>query len=139
LNVNGQITLQLIIIGLAITLRKYLAQPAKIPPRNWRAGFTHVVAPRHLGSAGYEPAVGQMWADIWKRPYITIGMAAALDDDPLAVKHPNNPSCEIGGAMWRKMHNLYPLPPRRAVHFIMVLEVEPMLYLWSSALLATCC
>jgi sulfoxide reductase heme-binding subunit YedZ len=74
-----------------------------------------------------------MWADIWKRPYITIGMAAFLMMIPLAVTSNNLSLRKLGGATWRKMHKLvYLIAPLGAVHFIMVKkvwEVEPMLYL----------
>ena len=77
----GEITLQLLIIGLAITpARKYLGlNLLKFRRAIGVMAFVYVVA--HLGiwvlldmSLRWE----QMWGDIWKRPYITIGMVAFL-------------------------------------------------------------
>jgi sulfoxide reductase heme-binding subunit YedZ len=132
----GELTLKLIIVGLAITpLRKYL----KLNLLKFRRAigvmaFVYVVV--HLGiwvvldmSLRWE----QMWGDIWKRPYITIGMAAFLMMIPLAVTSNNLSLRKIGGAAWRKLHKLvYLIATLGAVHYIMVQKVweaEPMLYL----------
>jgi sulfoxide reductase heme-binding subunit YedZ len=132
----GQITLQLIIIGLAITpLRKYLGlNLLKFRRAIGVLAFTYVVV--HLGIwvlLDMNLRWGQMWADIWKRPYITIGMAAFLMMIPLAFTSNNLSLRKLGGATWRKLHKLvYLIAPLGAVHFIMVQkvwEVEPVLYL----------
>jgi len=132
----GEITLQLLIIGLTITpLRKYL----KLNLLKFRRAigvmaFVYVVF--HLGiwvvldmSLRFE----QMWSDIWKRPYITIGMIAFLAMIPLAVTSNNLSVRKMGAATWRKLHKLvYPIAVLGAVHYIMVQkvwEVEPLLYL----------
>jgi sulfoxide reductase heme-binding subunit YedZ len=132
----GQITLQLIIIGLAITpLRKYLGlNLLKFRRAIGVLAFSYVVV--HLGIwvlLDMNLRWGQMWADIWKRPYITIGMVAFLMMIPLAITSNNLSVRKLGGATWRKLHKLmYLIAPLGAVHFIMVQkvwEVEPMLYL----------
>ena len=73
-----------------------------------------------------------MWADILKRPYITIGMIAFLAMIPLAVTS-NNRSIRALGPAWRKLHKLvYPIAALGAVHYIMVQKVweaEPLIYL----------
>lgn len=132
----GELTLKLIILGLAITpLRKYL----KLNLLKFRRAigvmaFAYVAV--HLGiwvvldmSLRFE----QMWTDIWKRPYITIGMVAFLGMIPLAVTSNNLSLRKMGGAAWRKMHKLvYPIAVLGGVHYIMVQKVwetEPMIYL----------
>jgi sulfoxide reductase heme-binding subunit YedZ len=76
---------------------------------------------------------GQMWGDIWKRPYITIGMVAFVAMIPLAVTSNNLSLRNMGAASWRKLHKLvYPIAVLGAVHDIMVQkvwEVEPLVYL----------
>ncbi|MCF2871242.1 protein-methionine-sulfoxide reductase heme-binding subunit MsrQ [Octadecabacter sp. G9-8] len=132
----GEITLQLLIIGLAITpARKYLGlNLLKFRRAIGVMAFFYVVV--HLGIwvlLDMNLRWGQMWADIWKRPYITIGMAAFLGMIPLAVTSNNWSVRKLGAASWRKMHKLvYPIAVLGAVHFIMVQkvwEVEPLLYL----------
>ena len=132
----GEITLQLLIIGLAITpARKYLGlNLLKFRRTIGVMAFVYVVV--HLGiwvlldmSLRWE----QMWGDIWKRPYITIGMVAFLAMIPLAVTSNNWSVRKLGAASWRKIHKLvYPVAVLGAVHFIMVQkvwEVEPLIYL----------
>jgi methionine sulfoxide reductase heme-binding subunit len=74
----------------------------------------------------------RIWADIVKRPYITIGMAAFVLLIPLALTS-NNRSVRWLGAAWRRVHWLaYPATVLAAVHFVMLSkgwQIEPMLYL----------
>ena len=132
----GEITLQLLIIGLAITpARKYVGlNLLKFRRAIGVMAFVYVVV--HLGiwvlldmSLRWE----QMWGDIWKRPYITIGMVAFLAMIPLAVTSNNWSLRKMGAASWRKLHKLvYPIAVLGAVHFIMVQkvwELEPLMYL----------
>ena len=132
----GEITLQLLIIGLAITpARKYLGlNLLKFRRAIGVMAFVYVVV--HLGiwvvldmSLRWE----QMWGDIGKRPYINIGMVAFLAMIPLAVTSTNWSLRKLGAASWRKLHKLvYPIAILGAVHFIMVQKVwetEPLVYL----------
>jgi len=97
-------------------------------------GFVYVVV--GLGSWGVRDMNlrwEQRWGDIWKRPYITIGMIAFLAMIPLAITSNNWSVRKMGAAAWRKMHKLvYPIAVLGAVHFIMVQKVwetEPLIYL----------
>jgi sulfoxide reductase heme-binding subunit YedZ len=80
----------------------------------------------------------QIWADIVKRPYITIGMAGFVLMLPLAITS-NNLSIRKLGPRWRRLHKLiYPVALLGAVHFVMLRkgwQVEPLLYLGGIALL----
>ncbi len=75
----------------------------------------------------------QIWADILKRPYITIGMAAFLMMLPLAITSNNWSLRKLGPVRWRGLHKLtYLLVPLGAVHFVMVVkgwQMEPLYYL----------
>jgi sulfoxide reductase heme-binding subunit YedZ len=77
-------------------------------------------------------SISRVLADIIKRPYITIGMAAFVLMIPLAATS-NNRSIRVLGAMWRKLHLLtYPIAILAAVHFIWLskgFQLEPMVYL----------
>lgn len=75
---------------------------------------------------------GQIWADILKRPYITIGIAAWVLMIPLAVTS-NNRSVRFLGPHWRRLHQLtYGAAILGAIHFVMLrkgFQPEPLVYL----------
>lgn len=84
----------------------------------------------------------QIWKDILKRPYITIGMAAFTMLIPLAITSNNWSIRKLGPMAWKRLHWFsYPAVVLGAVHFIMVQKVweaEPLIYLTViCALLAT--
>ncbi len=74
-----------------------------------------------------------IWAEIIKRPYITIGMAAFAVLVPLAVTSNNLAVRRIQAATWKRIHWwAYPATLLGAVHFILVVKrwpPEPMIYL----------
>ncbi|SDH91868.1 protein-methionine-sulfoxide reductase heme-binding subunit MsrQ [Alloyangia pacifica] len=80
----------------------------------------------------------QIWADIVKRPYITVGMLAFALMVPLAVTS-NNLSVRKLGKRWRKLHWLtYPAVLLGALHFVLLakgFQIEPLLYLGAAVLL----
>lgn len=83
----------------------------------------------------------QIWADIKKRPYITIGMAAFALLIPLAVTS-NNWSMRKLRRNWSRVHKLfYPAIILGGIHFFLLrkgIQLEPVLYLVGIvALLAT--
>lgn len=87
-------------------------------------------------------AWGAVWADIVKRPYVTIGFAAFLLLVPLAVTSNDASLRRLGGALWRRVHWLgYPAALLGAVHFLWLsrgFALEPILYLLAiGGLLAT--
>lgn len=132
----GIITLQLIIAGLCITpLRRFAGVNLLKFRRTFGVlAFTYVVV--HLGIwvvLDMSLRWDQMWNDIWKRPYITIGMAAFVMMVPLALTSNNLAIRRLGPLAWRKLHKLaYAVAVLGAVHFIMVQkvwEVEPLVYL----------
>jgi len=75
----------------------------------------------------------RVWADIVKRPYITIGMAAFLLMLPLAATSNAWSLRRLGASGWLRLHRLtYLVALLGAVHFIMLakgLQLEPLLYL----------
>lgn len=75
--------------------------------------------------------VSLMWADIVKRRYITIGMAAGLLLLPLALTS-NRWSIRKLGRRWNRLHYLvYPAALLAGLHFIWLrkgLQMEPILY-----------
>lgn len=131
----GEWALRLIILGLAITpLRQALGI-------NWlryrRAvgllAFFYVLA--HLVTyILLDQALDwvAIWADILKRPYITIGMLGFLLLLPLAITSSNAMIRRLGGVRWRLLHKLvYPAAIAGAVHFLLLVKSwppEPIIY-----------
>lgn len=74
-----------------------------------------------------------IWADILKRPYITIGMAGFVLLLPLAATSFNAAIRWLGGRNWNRLHKLvYPAVLAGSVHYVMLVKswpVEPLVYL----------
>ena len=77
-------------------------------------------------------ALGRVWADMVKRPFITVGMAGFVLLLPLAVTS-NNLSVRRLGPKWRQLHKLaYPAAVLGAVHYVMLVkgwQVKPLVML----------
>ncbi len=77
--------------------------------------------------------LSQIWKDILKRPYITIGMAGFLLLIPLALTSNTYSIRRLGPAGWRRLHQLsYAAAILGAVHYVMLSKTwmaEPLLYL----------
>lgn len=130
----GQIALQLLIIGLCITpLRRYLGLNL-IKFRRTFGVLAFTYATLHLAVWAFldVQTLDRVIADIIKRPYITIGMAAFLLLLPLALTS-NNWSVRKLGPRWRRLHLLtYPAVVLGGLHFIWLvkgLQFEPLIYM----------
>jgi sulfoxide reductase heme-binding subunit YedZ len=73
-----------------------------------------------------------IWADIVKRPYITIGMATFIILIPLALTSTNAAIKHLGGQAWARLHRLvYLAAIGAALHFVLVVKswpLEPLVY-----------
>jgi sulfoxide reductase heme-binding subunit YedZ len=73
-----------------------------------------------------------IWADIVKRPYITIGMATFVILVPLALTSNNAAIRRLGGQAWARLHRLvYLAAIGAALHFLLVVKSwppEPLVY-----------
>ena len=73
-----------------------------------------------------------IWADIVKRPYITIGMATFIVLIPLAATSNNAAIRRLGGQTWARLHRLvYAAAIGAALHFLLVVKSwppEPLVY-----------
>ncbi|MFY9627740.1 MAG: protein-methionine-sulfoxide reductase heme-binding subunit MsrQ [Methylocystis sp.] len=80
-----------------------------------------------------------LWADIVKRPYVTIGMLGFLLMIPLALTSNNMMIRRMGGHAWARLHRLvYLVAVAGAAHFILVVKswpLEPIVYAAITALL----
>ncbi len=130
----GEFALKLLIAGLCVTpLRKHIGvNLLKFRRAVGVLAFTYVALHLLVWLVLDVQIVSQIWADILKRPYITVGMVGFALMIPLAVTS-NNLSVRKLGARWRKLHKLtYGIAVLGALHFIMVakgLQLEPILYI----------
>lgn len=132
----GEIALQLLIIGLCVTpLRRFAGlNLLKFRRPVGVLAFTYVFL--HLGVwivLDMSLLWGQMWADIWKRPYITVGMAGFLALLPLAMTSNNVSVRKMGAKGWRRLHQLtYLAVLLGGVHYLWLakgFQLEPILYM----------
>ncbi|WP_353628044.1 protein-methionine-sulfoxide reductase heme-binding subunit MsrQ [Sulfitobacter sp. TCYB15] len=130
----GLLALQLLTAGLAITPARRYIRLNLIKFRRALGLLAFIYVSLHL-LVWLVLDVGilsQIWADILKRPYITIGMAGFACLVPLAATS-NNFSIRKLGATWRKLHRLTYLAAILAgVHFIWLVkgfQIEPLLYM----------
>ncbi|MGB3247009.1 MAG: protein-methionine-sulfoxide reductase heme-binding subunit MsrQ [Sulfitobacter sp.] len=132
----GEIALQLLIAGLAITpLRRYLGLNL-IKFRRMLGLLAFIYVSLHLATwvvLDMSFLWAQMWADIWKRPYITIGMAGFVALVPLAITSNNISVRKLGAGAWRKLHKLtYVAVILGGVHYIWLvkgIQIEPLIYM----------
>lgn len=132
----GLIALQLLVAGLCVTpLRQYLGlNLLKFRRTIGVLAFTYVAL--HLlvwVVLDMSLLWGQMWDDIWKRPYITVGMASFALLLPLAITSNNLSIRKLGAATWRKLHKLtYLAVILGGIHFFWLvkgIQFEPIVYL----------
>lgn len=130
----GEIALQLLVIGLCITpLRRHLGvNLLKFRRAIGLLAFIYVALHLLVWLVLDVGILSQIWADVIKRPYITIGMAAFVLMLPLAATS-NNWSVRALGPAWRRLHQLtYVIAVLGAVHYIWLakgFQIEPLVYL----------
>jgi sulfoxide reductase heme-binding subunit YedZ len=131
----GELALQLLVAALAVT-----------PLRRW-TGLSLLRFRRALGLLAFAyvcmhlavwlildvQGLAAAGAEIVKRPFITIGMAAFLLLLPLALTSTDAALRRMGPAAWRRLHMLaYPATIAGALHYLLLVKswpVEPFVYL----------
>jgi methionine sulfoxide reductase heme-binding subunit len=130
----GLWALRFLVAGLAITPLRRLGGPSLIRYRRAIGLLAFYYAAMHLTvytvlDRGLDFAA--IWADIVKRPYITVGMLAFTLLVPLAVTS-NSAMIKRLGAAWGRLHKLvYVAAAAAAIHFIMLVKAwpaEPLIY-----------
>lgn len=131
----GEIALQLLILGLAIT------------PLRTKLGLNLIKFRRAIGLLAFayvamhlavwlfldmQLLLSQILKDIVKRWYITIGMLAFALMIPLAITSNNLSLRKLGGARWRHLHKLtYAAVLLGALHYVVLVkgwQLEPLAY-----------
>jgi sulfoxide reductase heme-binding subunit YedZ len=130
----GLWALRFLVAGLAITPLRRLGGPSLLRYRRTVGLLAFYYACLHLTvymvlDQGLDFAA--IWADIVKRPYITVGMLAFVLLVPLAITS-NNAMIRRLGSRWNRLHKLvYVASAAGAIHFIMLVKAwppEPLIY-----------
>ena len=130
----GKLALQLFIVVLAITpLRRHVGLNfLRFRRMLGLLTFFFVLAHLMVWALLDVQSVERVWADIVKRPYITVGMTAFVLLVPLAITSNNRCLRRLGAATWRRLHRLtHPAAILGAIHYLWLVkgfQIEPILY-----------
>ena len=131
----GELALQGLILGLAVRPLRDLTRVNLIKFRRAIGLMTFYFVSCHLlvWLVLDVQILSQIWADILKRPYITIGMTGFILLVPLALTSNNWSIRKLGPLKWRRLHQLsYLAAILGAVHWVMLakgFQIEPLVYL----------
>lgn len=107
---TGDWTMRFLIMSLAITpLRKVLRQPLLIRYRRMLGLFAFFYVCLHFSTwIGLDKFFNwpEMWKDVQKRPFITVGFAGFVLLVPLAVTSTAGWIRRLGGKRWQLLHRL---------------------------------
>jgi len=121
--------LRLLILSLAVTpAARILRQPGLIRYRRTIGLFAFSFVLLHWLSYIILDQFfdwAQILKDIYKRPFITIGMAAFVCLVPLAVTSTNGMIRRLGPARWKRLHSLiYLIVPAGLVHYWLMVKAD---------------
>lgn len=124
---TGRWVLRFLIVTLAVTpIRQTLGWNWLQRYRRMFGLFAFAYATLHLSIyflLDLELVWGDLWADIVKRPYITIGMAAFLLLVPLAATSTAKMVKRLGGKRWARLHRaVYVVVVLGTIHFWMAVK-----------------
>jgi sulfoxide reductase heme-binding subunit YedZ len=126
----GEWGLQLLLVTLCMTpLRDMVKQPWPIQIRRLLGLFAfcfvslHLIAYLWLDKFFEWPEV---WQDVLKRPFITVGMLSAIALVPLALTSNRFSQRKLAGR-WRKLHSLvYPIAILAVIHFLWLVKADTL-------------
>ena len=132
---TGQWTLRLLLITLALSpLRQWSGNPAWIRFRRMTGLYTYFYCCCHFAIwfiADHSLEFGDMFDDVVKRPYITLGFSAFVLLLPLALTS-NRAMQRRLGRRWRRLHQLvYVILLLGVLHFLWLVKadyLEPAIY-----------
>jgi sulfoxide reductase heme-binding subunit YedZ len=138
----GLWALRFLVAALAITPLRRLGGPNLVRYRRAIGLLAFYYACLHLSvylllDKGLDLAA--IWADIVRRPYITVGMLAFTILVPLAITSNAPMIRRLGARAWQRLHRLvYVAAAAGALHFLLLVKVwwgEPLVYVGLVALL----
>ena len=132
----GDWAIRLLLVALAVTpLRMLTGWNVVLRFRRLLGLFAFFYIYLHLASYVALDQVfnwGEIWKDIVKRWYITVGVAGVLCLLPLAVTSTKGWIKRLGGRNWNRLHKLvYPAGALACLHFYMMrkgVQLEPIVY-----------
>jgi len=136
----GQVALAYLVASLAITplRRVWGINLLRFRRAAGVMGFVYVVAHLLVWLLLDIASAAAIWADIVKRPYITVGMAAFVLLVPLAMTSTNAAQRRLG-PRWGQLHKLaYPAILLGGIHYVMQAkgwQLQPVLWLGAILLL----
>lgn len=125
----GWWALVLLLTSLAITpLRHLTGWNAIIRVRRMVGLFAFAYAALHWSSyLGLDQFFdwGEVWKDLVKRPYITVGMLAFLLLVPLAITSTDGWVRRLGGKRWQRLHRLvYAIGVLGVLHYFLLVKAD---------------
>jgi sulfoxide reductase heme-binding subunit YedZ len=143
---TGTYALRMLAATLAVTPLRQLTGWAWLTTYRRMLGlFVFFYATVHMGiyfGLDLELQFGEIWTSIVKRPYITIGMLSWLILLPLAITSPKVVAKKLGGARWKRLHQLtYVVAITATTHYLWAVKKDtfwPVAYfvLFSALLVA---
>ena len=130
----GEVAIKLLIIGLAVTPLLHFTRINLLRFRRaiGVVAFGYVAAHFLTWLLLDVQLLSQIWADILKRPYISVGFVGFMAMVPLAVTS-NNWSMRKLGQFWSVLHRLtYIAAIFGGLHYIMLVkgfQMEPLVYM----------
>jgi sulfoxide reductase heme-binding subunit YedZ len=133
---TGDWTLRLVLITLAITpLRKFLKQPQLVRFRRVLGLFAFFYGCLHFTTwflLDKSLSFPEMWKDVVKRPFITVGFLAFVAMIPLAITSTAGWIRRLGGRNWQRLHKLiYLTGAAGVVHYYWLVKSDvrlPLIY-----------
>lgn len=141
LRTTGFLTLIFVLIGLAITpLRRITGRNELIKFRRELGLFAFFYAFLHFATYIWfdrELNLTSAVADVARRPFIAVGMAAFLMLIPLAVTSTNKMIKRLGGKRWQQLHRLvYLIAVGGVLHYYLIVKTDVAMPLLFAAILA---
>ncbi len=133
---TGEWTLKFLMISLAVTpARKILGKPELIKFRRMLGLFAFFYGVLHLTTYLWLDKffdMAEIWKDVAKRPFITMGFAALMLMLPLAITSTAGWIRRLGGKRWQWLHRLvYFSALAGVIHFYWLVKSdvrEPLTY-----------
>lgn len=141
LRTTGVLTLVFLLLTLAVTpLRKRFGWNNLIKFRRMLGLYAFFYAALHLiAYAVFDKTlnVPAIFADVWQRPFIAVGMLAFFLLTPLAVTSTNGMIKRLGGKNWALLHKLtYAVAILGVVHFWLIVKSDLFYPVLSALILA---
>jgi sulfoxide reductase heme-binding subunit YedZ len=140
---TGDWTLRFLVLSLAITpLRKMLHQPLLIRFRRMLGLFAFFYVCLHFSTwIGLDKFFdwSEMWKDVQKRRFITVGFAGFVLLIPLAITSTAGWIRRLGGKRWQLLHRLvYVTAILGVIHYYWLVKsdvTKPLEYAWAVGIL----